>query len=130
MPLTALGLYLVLGCCWVGNFLRPIYGIMGYLIIYSIYNPDAWWVRVTNGFLPRPSFIAMVFVVLGALINFNKLNWNISRKEWLFYLFLVLCWISTFVFWYDYRGRYLGICNENDQVICFYIFFFYELLIL
>ncbi len=91
-------MYLLLGSLWLGAFIRPVYGVVGYLVIYSIYNSNAWWIILSNGFLPRPSMIAMAFLVAAALINVKKLNWRISRKEWLFYLFLVLCWISTFVF--------------------------------
>ncbi|MCM2283285.1 MAG: O-antigen ligase family protein [Desulfobacula sp.] len=123
MPLTAILMYILLGCLWLGAFIRPVYGVVGYLVIYSIYNPYAWWVVTTNGFLPRPSVIAMAFLVAAALINIRKLNWRISRKEWLFYLFLVFCWISTFIFGTTVEADTWEYVNKITKIFIFIFFF-------
>ena len=98
MSLTALFVYAALISCWVGGLVRPILGVMGYLIVYMVYNPYSWWVVSSQYQLPRPSLVAMFFVVAGALLHAREFNWTISRKEFEFYLFLGLCWLSTFVF--------------------------------
>ncbi len=98
MPLTALFVYTILISLWIGGLVRPIFGVMGYLIVFTLFNPYDWWVVATRQYLLRPSLVAVAFIIAGALLNAKKIDWTISRREFEFYLFLGLCWLSTFVF--------------------------------
>ncbi len=96
--MTGLAMCFLFFALFVAGFFRPIFSILCYLIIYCVYNPDVWWVIETKALFPRPSLIAMIFIIVASLINSRKLNWTFSRKEIEFYVFLGACWISTLVF--------------------------------
>ena len=42
--------------------------------------------------------MAVLFLILGAIINNDKLNWQITRKEVVFYCFLAVMWIVSYFF--------------------------------
>ena len=107
---------------FLGSFYRPIFGVLGYLAVYTTYNTDIWWGATFNVYLPRPSVIAMVFVIVGALLHMKKLKWGISRREIEFYLFLGIVWISSLVFG-------IGMGPENwpylEKITKVFIFIFF-----
>lgn len=57
-----------------------------------------WWGKAINQYLPRPSFMAMAFLVIGAIIHLGELDWSFSRREYELYLFLGMIFLSSFVF--------------------------------
>lgn len=98
MSLTVLFIYALFIGLFIGALWRPILGVVGYLSIYIIYNPYIWWGVTFRQYLPRPSFIAMIFLIIGVFLHANKLNWTFSRREIEFYLFLGAVWLASLVF--------------------------------
>lgn len=100
MPITTLtvlgSIFALLGLA----LYRPKWGIIAYITLYIVYNPHAWWGGrlMRNIFWGSPSKIAMIFLVTGALIHFNRLDWNFSRREIRLYLFLINIWIVAYFF--------------------------------
>ena len=63
-----------------------------------LYNPDIWWGATLVHYLPRPSFVAMLFLTVGTFIHRDKLNWTFSRREIELYLFLGTVWFVSLFF--------------------------------
>lgn len=123
MPLTVLLVYTVFICLFIGALFRPILGVLGYLAVYVLYNPDIWWGATFGQHLPRPSFVAVIFLITGSLLHAKKLNWTFSRREIEFYLFLGAVWLSSLVFGVgleDNNWMYL----EKMTKLFVFIFFF------
>ncbi|MEJ5349171.1 MAG: O-antigen ligase family protein [Desulfosoma sp.] len=100
----------------------PIWSIAGYLIVYTLYNPDVWWALRIGQFLPRPSLIAAVVVAAATFSHPHKLQWKISLREFELYLFLALCWFVSFVFGvgvHDEARQYL----EKMTKVFIFVFF-------
>lgn len=108
MSFTVVLIYTVFIVLFIGALWRPILGVLGYLSIYMLYNPDIWWGATLAHYLPRPSFVAMLFLTVGAFIHREKLNWSFSRREIELYLFLVTVWFVSLFF---------GIGIEDDNWI-------------
>jgi len=123
MSLTAAAVYLLLTLLFLGGFWRPILAVLGYITIYSVYNPYAWWVVSTRHLLPRPSLIAISFVIAAALVNYRKLNWSISRREIELYLFLGACWLSTTVFGISLEADSWEYLLKITKILIFVFFF-------
>ncbi len=98
MSLTGLLVYTVFGVCFIGALWRPVIGIIGYLAVYLLYNPNIWWGRQISQVIQRPSFIAVVFLVIGCVLHKDQLHWHISRRELEIYLFLGMAWIVSVFF--------------------------------
>jgi putative inorganic carbon (HCO3(-)) transporter len=122
MSLTSLLIYAAYISLFVGSFYRPIFGVLGYLAVCMTYNTNIWWGSVFNVYLPRPSVIAMIFIIVGALLHIGKLKWGISRREIEFYLFLGAVWMCSLVFG-------IGIGPENwtylEKMTKIFIFIFF-----
>ena len=122
MSLTSLFIYAAYISLFVGSFYRPVFGVLGYLAVYTTYNPDIWWGSTFNAYLARPSVIAMIFVSVSALLHIGKLKWGISRREIEFYLFLGAVWISSLMFG-------IGMGPENwtylEKITKIFIFIFF-----
>ena len=98
MSLTVLFIYTLFIVLFIGALWRPIFGVLGYLSIYMLYNPDIWWGATLVHYLPRPSFVAMLFLTVGTFIHRDKLNWTFSRREIELYLFLGTVWFVSLFF--------------------------------
>ena len=98
MSLTQLLIYFTFIGLFAGALWQPIFGILSYLAVYLIYNPETWWGKSLQYYLPRPSFLAMFVLILGSLIHLGKLDWSFSRREFELYLFIGFIWLSSFVF--------------------------------
>ena len=98
MSLTVLFIYTLFIVLFIGALWRPIFGVLGYLSIYMLYNPDIWWGATFVQYLPRPSFVAMLFLTVGTFIHRDKLNWTFSRREIELYLFLGTVWFVSLFF--------------------------------
>lgn len=98
MSFTIVLIYTVFVVLFIGALWRPILGVMGYLCIYMLYNPQIWWGASLVHYFPKPSFMAMFFIVMASLIHPRELNWTFSRREIEFYLFLGAAWLSSFIF--------------------------------
>lgn len=96
--MTVLLIYTVFFALFIGALWRPIYGVLGYLAVYILYNPDIWWGANVSQYLTRPSFVAVIFLIIGSLLHAKKLDWSFSRREVEFYLFLGAIWLSSLVF--------------------------------
>lgn len=122
MGLTEIFIYSVYIALFIGSLYRPIFGVMGYLAVYMTYDPDIWWGITFQQYLPRPSIVAMSFLLLGSLIHIKKLKWSFSRREIELYLFLGSVWLSSLVF-----GA--GIAPDNwvylDKITKIFIFIFF-----
>jgi len=57
-----------------------------------------WWGATFQQYLPRPSVVAVCFLIIGMFLNTSKLNWSISRREVELYAFLGLVWTTSFFF--------------------------------
>jgi len=98
MALTPLTSIIILFILFGLSLRNPAWGIAAYLTVYVLYNPDVWWGAVLLKFMPRPSYVAIIFILVGCLLNWSKLNWKITKTEILIYLFVALCWFVTFAF--------------------------------
>jgi O-antigen ligase len=98
MSLTTILLAALLLSLLVGAFFNPMAGIFFYLSIYLLYNPTVWYGRPLAVYVQRPSLIAVIVLSIGCLLNIRKLDWNISRKEIEFYLFLGAAWLVSLAF--------------------------------
>jgi len=98
MSLTSIIVITLFCSFFIGSIFNPLMGILGYLSIYLIFNYYSWYCQPFLQFASRPSFIAMLFLVLGCLIHYRKLNWHFTRKEIAIYLFLGTAWIVTHFF--------------------------------
>ena len=108
--MTTLFIYTVFISLFIGSLWQPILGILGYLSVYILYNPNMWWGATFQQYLPRPSVVAVCFLIVGMFLNPSKLNWSISRREVELYAFLGLAWITSFFFGVgieDYNWQYL-----------------------
>ncbi|MCP4672182.1 MAG: O-antigen ligase family protein [Desulfobacula sp.] len=94
---------LILGVLFVLVILsvkHPIYPLMGYLIIYCTYNKYTWWSKQIGDFLfNQPSFTFATIFILSAIFNSGKLNWQITKRELLIYVFLFVIVLSSLFFW-------------------------------
>jgi putative inorganic carbon (HCO3(-)) transporter len=107
---TTLFIYTVFISLFIGALWQPILGVLGYLCVYILYNPYMWWGATFQQYLPRPSVVAVCFLIIGMFLNTSKLNWSISRREVELYAFLGLAWITSFFFGVgieDYNWQYL-----------------------
>lgn len=122
MDLTTIFIYSVYIALFIGSLYRPIFGVLGYLAVYMTYDPNIWWGITFQQYLPRPSIVAMSFLLLGSLIHIKKLKWSLSRREIELYLFLGSVWLSSLVF-----GA--GIAPDNwfylDKITKIFIFIFF-----
>lgn len=98
MSITAIGILVVVFGLLIASFYKPIFGVLGYLTIYVIYNPDIWWGGYLQQYLPRPSFVAVIILLLSSLLHLSKLNWQITRREIELYLFLAIIWLVSVIF--------------------------------
>jgi len=98
MAVTSLFLYSLFAVLFLGALLNPIVGVLGYLTVYMLYNPDVWWGAAVAKHLTRPSFVAVFFLAIGCLLHKDKLEWNISRREKELYLFLGAIWLASLAF--------------------------------
>lgn len=122
MGFTAIFIYSVYIGLFIGSLYRPIFGVLGYLAVYMTYDPDIWWGTTFQQYLPRPSIVAMSFLVLGSVIHFKKLKWSLTLREIELYLFLGLVWLSSLVFG-------IGMAPDNwfylDKITKVFIFIFF-----
>jgi len=68
------------------------------LSVYILYDPYIWWGASFQQYLPRPSLVAVIFLITGVFLHAKSFNWHISRREVEFYLFLVAAWLTSLVF--------------------------------
>jgi len=98
MALTTLFIYAVFLSLFAGALWRPILGVLGYLAIYLLYNPYIWWGAGIAQHLTRPSYFAVIILVISCFLHRHRLDWKISRREIEFYLFLAIAWFTSLVF--------------------------------
>jgi O-antigen ligase len=95
MALTVLLIFSLYVIFFFSALRYPIMGVLGYLSVYMSYNTNVWWGAIIAELLKRPSFVAVIFLIIGCLFNISKLEWKISRRENEFYAFLLVCWIVS-----------------------------------
>lgn len=98
MSFTVVLIYTTFIVLFIGSLWKPILGVLGYLAVYMLYNPDIWWGATFEHYLPRPSLVAVLFLIAGTFIHREKLNWTLSRREIEFYLFLGTVWFVSLFF--------------------------------
>lgn len=98
MSLTFLLVFSVFIASFLGSLWRPLFGIAGYLAVYMLYNQNLWWVAGISQWIPRPSFLSVLFLITGCVLHSKKLNWRITSRELEFYLFLAVAWLASLVF--------------------------------
>lgn len=123
MSLTVLFIYSLFIGLFIGALWKPIFGVLGYLSVYVMYNPDIWWGATFQQYLPRPSFVAVIFLITGALLHAQSLNWHISRREVEFYLFLGAAWLSSLVFGVGMEDNGWIILEKMTKLFVFIFFF-------
>lgn len=96
--MTILFIYTVFISLFIGSLWRPIFGVLGYLSVYTLYDPYIWWGASFQQYLPRPSLVAVIFLITGVFLHAKSFNWHISRREVEFYLFLAAAWLISLVF--------------------------------
>ena len=122
MALTTLFGYVTFFSLFICALWKPISGVLGYLAVYIIYDPKVLGLSFAQ-YMPRPSLIASIFLIIGALLHSKKLDWHFTRREIEFYLFLVLCWVSTFVFGTGLDDHTLEYVLKMAKLFLFIFFF-------
>ena len=123
MALTTLFIYVVFLCLFVGALWRPILGILGYLAIYLLYNPNIWWGAGIAQQLTRPSFFAMILLAITCFLHRQRLEWKISRREVEIYLFLGIAWLTSLVFGLDmHEGSWMYLEKLTKTFIFLFLF--------
>lgn len=110
MSLTSLLVFCTFTSLFIGAFWRPMFGVLGYLAVYVVYNPQMWWGLPIAQKFPRPSYMAVLFLIVASLLHIKELNWSFSRKEIEFYLFLGLIWLVSLIF-------AVGVQEDNWQYL-------------
>lgn len=123
MSLTTFLIYTLFISLFVGALWRPIYGVLGYLAVYMLYNPDIWWGATFQQYLLRPSFVAVVFLIAGVFLHAKKLNWAFSRREIELYLFLGAIWLSSLVFGAGMEDNNWAYLEKMTKLFVFIFFF-------
>ena len=123
MGLTPLLIYAVFASLFIGALFRPILGVLGYLAVYILYNPDMWWGAGVSQYLTRPSFVAVIFLITGSLLHAKKLNWTFSRREIELYLFLGTIWLSSLVFGIGMEDNNWAYLEKMTKLFVFIFFF-------
>jgi O-antigen ligase len=95
MPLTGLLIFGLFAISWVASLFHPVFGIAAYLLVYFIYDPTVWWADMINFGVLSPSYISMLFLLVGCALHHKKLNFRIARGEFYLFLFLALAWLVT-----------------------------------
>ena len=98
MSITTLSLLVVILACFIMGFKRPAMGVVGYLFVYVVYNPEAWYGQQLTAILFRPSLVVALMLCIVCLINTHKLTWKFSRREIEIYVFMIICFIVSFFF--------------------------------
>ena len=93
------------------------------MCVYVIYNPDIWWGASFEQYFPRPSFVAMLFLIVATFMHAGKLNWSFSRREIELYLFLVTIWMSSLIFGVEMQGINWATLEKITKVFVFIFFF-------
>jgi len=119
--LIALCIFLSL---FLGALIDPLLGIIGYLCVYLLINPWAWWCRPITEFISRPSLIAMIVLILGCIIHCRKLNWHVTKKEVAFYLFALTAWVVTNYFGVLMDEGTIKFLTKTIKMFVFLFFFF------
>jgi hypothetical protein len=123
MSLTVLLIYTVFASLFIGALFRPILGVLGYLAVYMLYNPDIWWGATFEQYFPRPSLVAVIFLITGSLLHAKKLNWTFSRREIELYLFLGAIWLSSLVFGVGMEDNNWAYLEKMTKLFVFIFFF-------
>lgn len=123
MSLSVLFIYALFIGLFIGALWRPISGVLGYLSVYVIYNPNIWWGATLAEHFPRPSLVAMFFLIGGAFLHTNKLDWSFSRREIELYLFLGTIWMSSLIFGIGMQDINWAILEKITKTFIFIFFF-------
>ena len=98
MGITTLAIISILFYCFYKSLQNPTYGVVGYLIIYVVYGPGAWYGDQLRMILFRPSLVVSAGLLFACLINTQKLNWKFSRSEIAIYLFVGIAFLVSYFF--------------------------------
>lgn len=98
MAFTPLFIATLFATLFFGALFNPTMGILGYLSVYLFYDSSVWWCKSIAIYLSRPSLVASIFLFIGCLLHRDKIDWNISRREIQFYLFLGTAWLVSIAF--------------------------------
>ncbi|MGM0609115.1 MAG: O-antigen ligase family protein [Candidatus Muiribacteriota bacterium] len=89
-----------------------------------IFNPHSWYGVSIKAVLIRPSFFVAVVFIASCIINHQKLNWVFTKREFLFYIFVLCAFTVSFLFGvgvHDNSIKYL------EKMLKFSIFIFFLL---
>lgn len=75
--------------------INPLCGILGYLCVYLVYNPELWWAKAISNILTRPSLVAIIFLICGCAFHLDRIEWKFTIREILFYLFLAVMYLVS-----------------------------------
>ncbi len=84
----------------LGALRNPIWGICGYIFVYSILSEQVWWVQRISSYGIRYSLIMAICIFLGLILNRNKINWQIlpyNNLETSLYFFVGIVGLSLLV---------------------------------
>ncbi len=117
--MTIIFIAIIFSVLFIGALFNPITGVLGYLSIYLLYNPYLWWCQPIAEILKRPSLVASVFLVAGCILHRDKLNWQITRRECEFYIFLALIWFVSLVIGYEVHSDTWFVLDKMTKTFVF-----------
>ncbi|MBN1684704.1 MAG: O-antigen ligase family protein [Gammaproteobacteria bacterium] len=123
MGITALIILSIIICLFLSSLFSPIAGVIGYLCVYMLYNPNMWWIAQISNILRKPSFTAVFFIIISSVIQRNKLKWNISKREKMIYFFIGIAWFVSFVFGVEIHEQTWFYLKKLTKVSLFIFFF-------
>lgn len=121
MPLTVIFVIGLFVSLYLGALFHPVLGVLSYIVVYLIYDPSLWWCRPIAEILTRPSLVAVIAIVVGCALHPDKLNWRITKREVVFYLFCGTMWIVAYFFGV---GVYTDTAMVLEKMTKMYVFIF------
>jgi putative inorganic carbon (HCO3(-)) transporter len=90
----------MLAIAYAGSFIEPIWGILGYVGVYSVGPQRQWWAAPINALGLRYSLTLALVVAAGMFLNWGNLRYGrrfLCDHEKLILLFLGIVWLLVVV---------------------------------
>ena len=123
MSITSLLILLIFSIIFLKALFDPLYGVVGYLLIYMLFNYYSWYWQPLLKIFFRPSLIAMGFLIIGSLLHIHTLTWKITRKEIEFYILLGLMCIASYIWGVGVHAGTTKILVKMAKMFLFIFFF-------
>ncbi|MBE3040845.1 MAG: O-antigen ligase family protein [Chloroflexi bacterium] len=98
MAITTLAFLVLFAAACGGAMLRPMIGIVAYMLVYQVGPENQWWTEPIAHWGIRYSFVLAAFTAAGIVINRRKLRCGrpfLVPHEYLLVAFVCVTWLSV-----------------------------------